>query len=98
MKKLNIITGLMLTFAGSVFGQTWSTNLGNLYNNPVTSNVGIGTASPVEKLHVLGGIRSYKDGSDGFSTQLYLSNSGNDKAFNFQLNSNSSSYPTSLNL
>jgi hypothetical protein len=49
--------------------------------------IGIGTVTPADKLHVIGGIRSYKAGDDYINPQLYLGNSGNSKAFSFQLNS-----------
>jgi hypothetical protein len=100
MKKQIILSGI-IAIASLGFGQTgsWSsTGTGNnLWNNPLSGNVGIGTALPDEKLHIIGGIRSYKNGLDAFSAHLYLANQSNDRAFNFQLNSNSSS-PASLNL
>jgi hypothetical protein len=52
-----------------------------------SGNVGIGTSSPTNKLHVVGEIASYKNGSDAIQSQLYLANTGNTQAYNFQLNS-----------
>jgi hypothetical protein len=57
-------------------------------------NVGIGTTSPNQKLHVVGDIATYKNGSDSVATQLYIANAANTLAYNFQLNSAG----TSLNL
>jgi hypothetical protein len=36
----------------SVNGQTWSPSGSNLYANPISTNVGIGTSSPDSKLHL----------------------------------------------
>ncbi len=93
MKKQIILSGLFIFCASFGFGQTpsWQYNSSNyIYNS--SGNVGIGTTSaPAEKLHVIGGIRSYKNGDNAINPQLYLGNTNNDRAFSFQLNSNGSS-------
>jgi len=98
MKKLILITGL-LTATTIGFGQTAALvgGGGSMTLNPTTAAVGIGTNSPIDKLHVIGGTRLYQNGLDGINTHLYLANVTNDKAFNFQLNANTSS-SVSLNL
>lgn len=64
-------------------------------------NVGIGTTSPSENFHVNGtirvdgsggngGVRIFRPGLDAIQSGLYLGNTNNDKAFNFQLNANGS--------
>jgi hypothetical protein len=58
-----------------------------------SGNIGIGTVSPSEKLEVVGtvlargglGLRSFVDGSDSISSQLYIANVLNNRAFNFQM-------------
>jgi len=56
-----------------------------------TGNVGIGTTTPGAKLEVRGDIRSYLDGADSVSGQLYFANSANSRAWNWQLTANGSS-------
>ena len=59
-------------------------------------NVGIGLTTPSEKLHIAGtvridgttnGLRIFKDGGAAVTSTLYLANSGNTRAYNWQLNS-----------
>ncbi|MDR1757573.1 MAG: hypothetical protein LBR51_01245 [Bacteroidales bacterium] len=54
MKKL-IITFLSIFFAVSVHAQTWTAGTGLLYNNPLTTKIGIGTMYPNQALHVVNG-------------------------------------------
>ena len=73
-------------------------NLGGTRRMVIDSNgsVGINTTSPGEKLHVSGtvridgttnGLRIFKDGGAAVTSTLYLANSGNTRAYNWQLNS-----------
>lgn len=79
--------------------------LGNYIERMVidqNGNVGIGTTSGAyEKLHVngtlrvdgtsgAGGVRVFKDGSNGVTSHMYLGNVANNRAFNFQLNADGS--------
>ncbi len=90
MKKQIILLGAVLLSASS-FAQEWLSNTTTIYNNPLTKSVGIGTTTAVDKLHVIGGIRSYQNGLDQIQPQLYLGNGANTRAFSFQLNSSGSS-------
>jgi len=99
MKKQIIIAGF-LAASYITNAQTWggSTLLGgDAYR---TGNVGIGDyASATEKLYVNGtvkftgqyGIRLFNNGYDTYNSNLYLANSANTKAYNFQLNSSGTS-------
>lgn len=49
----------------NVSGQTWSTNNSNLYANPTSTKVGIGTSSPNSKLHI-----NASSGQNGFRVQI----------------------------
>lgn len=64
-----------------------------------TGSIGIGTTSPAERLHVSGtiqidgstsGIRMFKNGSSSIASHLYIANAANDRAYNWQLNSDGS--------
>lgn len=67
----------------------------NLLNIRANGNVGVGTTSPSEKLHVSGtvrvdggtGVRIFRDGASSITSHLYLANSGNTRAYNWNLNS-----------
>ena len=48
-------------------------------------NVGIGTNSPAAKLDVRGDIRSYRDGADSITPQIYFGNPAITRAWNWQL-------------
>ena len=74
------LTGNLYFFAGG------TTNTASMMLS-ASGNVGIGTTSATNKLHVVGEIASYKNGSDAIQSQLYLANAGNTQAYNFQLNS-----------
>lgn len=53
-KKLSIIMILLLFFGAGSNAQQWTASQLNIYNNN-TGNVGIGTTSPLEKLHIHNG-------------------------------------------
>lgn len=61
MKKLSISTVLLLLSFTAAQAQTWSINGRNLYVNPTTTRVGIGTTAPLASLHVNNGANT-----DGF--------------------------------
>jgi hypothetical protein len=50
-------------------------------------NLGVGTTSPANTIQVVGDHGIYKNGSDTISSQFYIANAANTRAFNFQLNS-----------
>jgi hypothetical protein len=71
----------------------WPTNY---FTITTGGNVGIGVTGPSEKLHIAGtvridgttnGLRIFKDGGAAVTSTLYLANSGNTRAYNWQLNS-----------
>lgn len=53
-KKLIICVtcSIVCTFSMHVYAQSWSTGTNKLYTNPSSTNVGIGTSSPSERLHI----------------------------------------------
>ena len=52
MKKRFLLFVLALIASTVSFAQSWSSNSGNLYLNPTTAKVGIGTMTPAYQLHV----------------------------------------------
>jgi len=82
MKKQIILMGLMALIKIGA-SQNWLPN---------TGNVGIGTLLPSAGLHVVGttrfqgGLSMFGNGSNSILSQLYMANTSNTKAFNFQLN------------
>ncbi|MBN1185724.1 MAG: hypothetical protein JXB49_25810 [Bacteroidales bacterium] len=79
MKTLSKILFVATFFivAVSVKGQTWSPSGSNLYANPTSTNVGIGTSSPNSKLHLnassgQNGLRVQINGS----TKFYVNSNG----------------------
>jgi len=82
----------------STIGADLATDSGNVYLVRGGGNVGIGTSSPTETLHIngttridgAGGLRIFKNGSDSISSQLYVADQNNSKAFNWQLNADNS--------
>ena len=50
-KQGNVIAGTGLSFNGSTLNSVWTLNNTDIYNNN-TGNVGIGTNTPVEELHI----------------------------------------------
>ena len=64
MKKLQLfsIAGLLAISTITLQAQTWTVNAPNLYLNPTTARVGIGTVSPTQALTVKGRMSMYPDG------------------------------------
>jgi hypothetical protein len=91
MKK-QIISALFIACAVLAFGQTptWQYSSSNyIYNSSGNLGIGIGaTSAPLDKVHIEGGLRIQRNGSDLISPQLYIGNqtSVNNRGFNFQLN------------
>jgi hypothetical protein len=52
----------------------------------VQGSVGIGTQTTDRKVKVLGDVGVFKDGLDTISSQLYIANAANSRAYNLQLN------------
>ncbi len=47
-----VTLSIVYTFSMHVYAQSWSTGTDKLYTNPSSTNVGIGTSSPSERLHI----------------------------------------------
>ncbi|MFW5887095.1 MAG: hypothetical protein ACOCUL_04995 [Bacteroidota bacterium] len=65
LKKIAVTT--LLLIAINVNGQTWNTSSSNLYADPTSTDVGIGTTYPATKLHI-----NANSGQDGLRLHLML--------------------------
>ena len=67
MKKVYIITALLLLFSSFGYSQIWTSTRNGieiLYNNPLTTRIGVGISYPTELFHINGGALKIGNGYD----------------------------------